>query len=261
VQKCLFLRSYHKIPYVVTTNFYTIITNYLSASYTQYLKPFQRYIAVFIFPSKTNIMKQSMVLLGFGTYKDVDLESLGNFILNCMTGNAHFPTPTPTLAIVLAALQQFSAAILLAKNGDKVKIEDRKAKRKLFAQQLRKLGTYVNLISDGDRAMQKTSGFPLNTVEAAPTDELTPVTGVRAIPGKNSGEVLVRYNKVPAAVSYEIDFAESPVQNDTWKMERETLIKHLLKGLTRGKEYCIRVRAVGKGGETIVSETITIMVV
>lgn len=67
--------------------------------------------------------------LGFGKYSDSNLLVAGQAILVAMTGNTHFPTPSPTLATVTTAINDYSAALSAAKEGGKTNVATKNAKK------------------------------------------------------------------------------------------------------------------------------------
>ncbi len=192
--------------------------------------------------------------------RDADLVNKSLGIHAGMSNNPAFVNPPVLMPALVLATQQYSDALVGAESRDKVKVSQKNKLRKDLADLLTPLLAFVNVKANGDKTTLLSSGFTL-CKEKGNTYELGDFGVVTLAYGKNSGEVLVRYPKVPGAVSYLIDFAETPVENDNWKSEPDTYLKHLLTGLRRGKEYAIRVRAVGRGGEQTYSAVITILVV
>ena len=196
----------------------------------------------------------------FRNMRDAELVNKALSVHSGMASNTVFVNPPVLMPALALTTQQYSDALVNAESRDKVKVSLKNKLRKALVDQLAQLLAFVNVKSNGDKPTLLSSGFTLCR-ETGTTYELDDFGEVTVSYGKNSGEVLVRYGKVAGAVSYLVDFTESPVQDDHWKSEPETYLKHLLGGLIRGKEYAIRVRAVGRGGETTTSKPTTILVV
>ena len=61
-------------------------------------------------------------------------------IVEAMTGNANFPTPTPDLAVLAAANVELKDAVSAANFGDKRAIQERDNKQAIVADLMRQLG-------------------------------------------------------------------------------------------------------------------------
>ena len=81
-------------------------------------------------------------------------------IVTALTTNPDYPTPTPTLATVITALNDFTVAIANAANGGKEETAIKNAKRAELTSLLRQLASYVGVTCGGDMAKLLSSGFP-----------------------------------------------------------------------------------------------------
>src|SRR5437016_5760123 len=89
-----------------------------------------------------------------------------------MTGNANFPTPSPTLAAVKTATDACEVAYNDAIHGDKVLKELFKERRKDMLALINQLADYVSNIAVGDKEIILSSGFSVVKVS-----EPTPLVG------------------------------------------------------------------------------------
>lgn len=107
-------------------------------------------------------MATQKVIIGFSRYKDAALNQKANHILGCMTGNAHFPTPTPKLADVETANANYGNALAKAVDGTKQDTVLKNQARAALETVLAQLGLYVQLNSNNDPAIMLSSGFDIS---------------------------------------------------------------------------------------------------
>ena len=95
-------------------------------------------------------------------YSDSELEVKVNSIIDKMTDNAHFPTPSPTLEALTNAANAFESALEKAKGGS---IEDTEIKnncRTELTALLKEMVYYIQITSKGDKVIILSSGFDVN---------------------------------------------------------------------------------------------------
>ena len=178
-------------------------------------------------------------------------------ILAAMTNNPHFPTPTPTLAVVLAALtalQQAEASAQARTKGTVVARNDKKAALVTLMQQLR---AYVQATADADAengaAIIGSSGFPARKVAAHKPRVFTVKQG--AI----SGSVDVLAATAARRASY--DWQYSVDGGKTWVDAGPTLqAKKTITALPVGTSVQFRYRGVTKGGALDWSQALALLV-
>ena len=98
-------------------------------------------------------MKSPRITTSFTALSDGNLEKKALAIIDAMTDNANFPTPTPALSDVSAALTDYSNALSLAQNRDKLQVAIKNIKRKTLMNLLKELATYVNFIANGNKSV------------------------------------------------------------------------------------------------------------
>src|SRR5438874_8135206 len=92
---------------------------------------------------------------------DAQLDQDTETIIASMTGNANFPTPSPTLTVITTALSAFTVALADAADGGVEKTAIKNAKRAELVSLLRQLSSYVFATADGDMTKLLSSGFPV----------------------------------------------------------------------------------------------------
>lgn len=202
----------------------------------------------------------ALVRLKNGVEKQSDSRLLeySNHVLTQMTGNPHFPTPSPELADVAAAITNFSNAVNQAANGDRMAVAIKNDRRNELVDLLHLLGYYVVFAAHGDRTIALSSGFPLTKEPQGQV--LTQPQNFKVVSTTQTGELVSSVNRVPGSRAYlhqyTTDAAQSP---GSWKTISCTTSKCHIKGLTPGTTYYLRVGAVGSRDQVMYSEILTKM--
>lgn len=167
-----------------------------------------------------------------------------------MTGNASFPTPSPALTALDAAITA------LATGNSELNVLRQQAKEKTvevdtldasLSQVLRDLAAYVQNASGGDESKILSAGMSVR--EAAAPVTMTPVTGLESSPGDDSGEIDLSWNPVRSASSYEVQSSPDPITPTSWGHAGISTKSSLtLTGQPSGARCWWRVRAVGANG-------------
>ncbi len=178
-------------------------------------------------------------------------------ILAAMTSNPHFPTPTPALTAVaaaLTALQQAEVAAQARTKGAVVVRNDNKGALVTLLQQLR---AYVQAIADADvensAAIIQSSGFPLRKMPV----HKPRVAAVK--PGAMSGSVEVVAPTAARRAAYEWQYSLDG--GKTWVEASPSLqAKQTVVGLPVGTSVQFRYRAVVKTGPLDWSQPLALLV-
>ena len=182
-------------------------------------------------------------------------------ILEWMTDNTNYPTPTPTLAVVTTAFGAYKVATAVAAQGGKENTAIRNARRAELVSLLRQLASYVSATADGDMEKLISSGFPVQKptrtrigplpAPYAPTPTQGPVTGaMRAV-----------IRPVYGAFTYNWRVALASAPTVYVKTVQTTGGRMLFQGLTPGQLYLVQVNAVGAAGTSDWSDASSLMVV
>lgn len=130
-------------------------------------------------------------------------------VVTLMTGNAHYPTPTPPLAEVSIAIDTLETAVHDALDGGKIAIAARNAAGAGLLSLLRQLASYVQTTCKGDLVILLSSGFqPVKT--RTPAGVLPPPANLRLVPTGTSGQLALRLDRVPNNAGYSVQTADNP---------------------------------------------------
>lgn len=178
-------------------------------------------------------------------------------IVTSLTGNPAFPEPwpasVPSLAQIGTDLTTYQSAVSAAAAGDRNRIADRRAARRVLQGDLALLAPYLQAVAQADPGVLGTSGFPprRNAPRAVVFGPPPAPDNFVVVRGPLSGTLLASCSRMAAAGSYEaqVTLADPTVENNwtnagTFKNSR----RMTLQGLTPGKVCSVRLRAIGTGG-------------
>lgn len=176
-----------------------------------------------------------------------------------MLNNPNYPTPIPTLAVLLAAIGVFESAALDAVGGGTAETTAKNAARAALVSYLRGLSYYVQLTCDGNQAVLVSSGFSA-TKDPVPAGVLPAPGNVRVSHTQISGEFALSCDKVVNAASYQVQSSTSP--DGPWEDEGGfSSTRMLLDGFTPGTVYWFCVYAIGAAGDGAMSSPICLMAI
>ena len=200
------------------------------------------------------------VLIDFAKYTDGDFESKARTIITNMTGNAAFPTPSPTLLVVTGATDDYSEALAAASTGNRSDVADKNEKRQALTVLLRSLASYINFTAAGDRAVLLTTGF--NVSKEKEPIIITKPWNLQVTNGMNAGDLHVSVRAVKGARSYVHEYTnDTGLAAGNWESTTSSQSKITFSGLEAGKTYHCRVAAVGTKGQLVYSDTLSRIVI
>ena len=173
-------------------------------------------------------------------------------IISKMTGNASFPTPTPSMADLTAATKDLAEAARIASGGDRQAILIRKDKERVVANMLRTLGAYVTVEGNGDGSVLDSSGFELQRLPE-PQPPIGRPTGLVTERGAHAGAITVGWKSVKGAMSYvlQVSTVGKPLVEDDWTPALlTTKVKVGFPNMEIGKYFYYRVKAIGRNSES-----------
>jgi hypothetical protein len=195
---------------------------------------------------------------GFSQLREDELDNKADFIIASLTGNAAFPTTTPTLVAVQTSLTAYEDALAIDGSGRVAAIE---ATRADLENKLGQLAGNLELTPGVTDAQLATTGFEMRKPRTTTDAPVAAPQNVRLKPTGMQGEVQMLCDPVDRARSYQVQKAMDP-QGTTWTdvgtfgSTRGVTIG----GLERGKDIWVRVRAVGGNGPGAWSDPATTMV-
>jgi hypothetical protein len=205
------------------------------------------------------IVKPSISFLS--TDSDPQLVTRTGGILAAMTGNVHYPAPTPPLADVQAALDAFTTALANAAGGGPTLTSLKNDRRAALANQLRLLASYVQVACLGDLTILLSSGFPIQKPQREPIGVLPAPAGLTVTLGARSGELDANAAPVWGAGIYNWRLTTAAAPAVVLQSPQTTGASNTFAGLTPGVVYNIQVNAVGASGPSDWSDPVPQMAI
>ncbi len=186
---------------------------------------------------------------------DRDLVTSTSRILVAMTGNAHYPTPTPPLAPIATARDALLVQVNLA-DANRLGLAQRRQLRPPLEALLRQLAQYVQITAAGDPVVLTGSGFPLQRTRQPAGLPAAPAN-LRLQRGLVSGQLRARCGRVINAVAYQWRVAAVQAPGIWLPADPTSAAIATLPGLTPGTAYSVQVRAIGTRGPGDWSSAVT----
>ena len=178
-------------------------------------------------------------------YKDVEMKSKAEHVLEEMANNPNFPNPTPSLETLKLHADNYLASLIKSQKGSVYDTAVKKVNRKILETTLNELAEYVQLTCKGNEIMILSSGFDVNRKPTL-VGQLDKVSRLRILPGYNTGSVTLNCDVVPHARMYVFEYCLTPVNAESrWVRVLSSKRKVYIEGLERGKEYAFRAAAAG----------------
>lgn len=177
-----------------------------------------------------------------------DLIKITHRILDSLKENTYFPNPTPVLAEIENALEEFVTALSNAGGFDREKVAIKDGKQANLRQMLTELAYYVTQICKGDKAMLLSSGFEING-ETAKRQKAPPKLQVDL---GMAGQVTTSITRVTKARAYVHQCTADPLTpQSVWAGETTLKPTHTFTGLESASRMWFRVIVIDKDGNPI----------
>jgi hypothetical protein len=189
------------------------------------------------------------IALKLGKLSADELITLANDIHEKMTDNATiFATPPVAMADLSSAIDSLSNAQHLTLLGGKAATIVRNERRKELEDMLRILASYVTTIGRGNEETYSLAGMPVKRRGPLRYDFLETPTNLRS-ESVYGDAVILRWNKVANAKSYEVEYTKDPSVDSAWmRTPIVSACRTLIHGLALKEQYWFRVRATGSQG-------------
>lgn len=182
-------------------------------------------------------------------------------IVASLTGNADFPSPNPTLALLATAIDELetanddvNATRQKARAATVVQREKEEVLDRLFAQ----LASYIENVSAGDEEKILNAGLAVRDEGGFSRVEPNAPADLSVTAGDQDGELDAQWDKVDRARSYIIQVSEDPPTPSSWRQaDVATRSQKTITGLTSGTRYWVRVAAVSASGQSAWSDPAT----
>lgn len=197
-------------------------------------------------------MKKPKILTSLTRLSDDDLVQKAELIINCLTNNDFFTEPKPAITEIQIGLDEFCAAIIIAKEGSKTETVNKTNKRKNLLALLKTLALYVQFQGNYNEIALLSSGFSIQkkpqTIGALSKPENFVVTPMYV------GMIKLRLKKIYGAKMYQYEYKEKDATS--WNVVTNSKSVLILSQLKSGIAYNFRVTAIGTAPERIYSNTI-----
>lgn len=194
--------------------------------------------------------------MGFSKLTIADQIDRTYHIVNLMSGNPNFPSPSPTLAVVKTAADDLLLAYNEAKDLGKTKKYIMRQRRAELLVLIRRLAAYVQDVSAGEGTVILSSGFGV-AANPAPQAPVGKVYNLRASSGSFPGSIRALWDVVVGAGAYVIEISAEGPDPDSFHMHQVVLQTRCdITDLEPGCKYWVRVYAVGRKGYGEVSGVI-----
>ena len=204
-------------------------------------------------------MSSKIAISFLNTDTDAELIVASGRIISSMTGNASYPTPTPALADVGTARNDFIAAVN-GLDGSSGAVATRDQKRGVLVSLLRDLALYVQQTCKGDMVVLLSSGHTPQK-QRQPVGQLSAPLNLRLRRPELSGQLKARCDVVAKASTYQWRYATSLTPTSFTQTDPTTAASTTLENLTPGTVYVVQVRAIGSQGPSDWSDPAMLMAV
>jgi hypothetical protein len=188
------------------------------------------------------------ILMTFNYCRAGDLVKTTRRILDSLKDNSQFPNPTPALAAIEKALDEFSTALSNAGGFDREKVAIKDGKQDILRQMLTELAYYVTQISKGDKAVLLGSGFDINANTVRPQKAPPKLRIELGMPG----QVTTRVGRITQARAYVHQYTADPLTpQSVWISETTLKPVHTFAGLESASRVWLRVIVIDKNGQQL----------
>ena len=213
----------------------------------------------FLFPNskKKTMNKVQKILVDFSRFTSSDLVTKAQTVIDSLTGNPDVPTPTPTVAVLQAGVDDLMAAITAAEQGGKQQRELRDQAEEALIALLKQEAAYVSMIANGNVATMIGAGFDVSKIPS-PIGPL-PKPKKFQVSSPRKGWLQLSLESIRGAKNYYFQYKKA---GDTeWTIVPSTTAKLTVMGLESAKEYIARVMPVGASKDRSYSDEISAVVI
>lgn len=178
-------------------------------------------------------------------------------IVDSMTGNPNFPTPSPTLEAVITANTELSTAYSNALGGGLELKAIQRSKDAELKVLLRSLIDYVNGVAQGDEDIVLSSGFEISKIPQ-PIGKMPQVTNLYGRGGDGDGTATLKWLGIYGAKTYTVEMSEDGVVF-TPRLSTTRSRNVVIDELEIGRFYFFRVAAIGAAGQGAFSNTYKVL--
>lgn len=200
------------------------------------------------------------IKIGFTQFADAVILLIARTVLQNLTGNIYYATPTPTLANFLTCINDYDAALTAAKDRGRNSVAAKNARRKDLVNMMVQLAAYC-MATDASLEALISTGFELTkTRTPLPPVEAPVITKMEN--GINSGDLVIAIGDVKGKRAFLIEYTQDPLTADSvWEFQNSSVCKNTISGMEAGKKYWIRITVIGKAQQTATCEPVLTKVI
>lgn len=203
-----------------------------------------------------NPRQMKKVSISFEKYADANFQKKAELVYNSLTGNVAFESLASAVVAMKAALDAYSAALQASGTRERNAVAIKNQCRQQLSTLLSQLGLSVMVVAAGNEALLVSSGFTLN--KTPEPRYISNPGNVVLSQGISTGEMLCMVGAVPGAGSYVHQLAlEYPTEQTVWSSKASSARKFLFTNLIPGKQYWVRVAAIGTRNQVAYSTVAT----
>ncbi len=177
-------------------------------------------------------------------YSDASLKVKASTVASALDGNEYFPTLKDNVATLRVKITTFDDFLSKMESGNKQWTAQKNVARADLTDTMTDTGRLVQNISKGDEVILLSSGFDLYR-KPVYVEILDQVYNVTVKPGKIQGTLVVEWDIVDHAHSYEVRYARLPITESTvYTIVTTTRHSITLEELVQGQQYVIQVAGV-----------------
>ena len=195
------------------------------------------------------------------TDSDSELLASTENIISSMSGNAVYPSPSPTIPAIATAKTEFGAALAAASKGGTDLTAIKNAKRGVLGVMLRELAAYVSVACRGNMVDLISSGFPIQKPVRTPVGILPTPDAPTLTRGELTGSLDASTPPIANASTYNWRVALPGNPPDIKVRVQSTAASTTFLNLIPGQIYIVDVNAVGAAGQGNYSDSSQLMVV
>jgi hypothetical protein len=190
-------------------------------------------------------MEIPKINLNFKGYTDANFDNKGSYIVLCLETEPEFKNVVPAIAVLQAARDRYTAALLAAAGLGRNNGAEKSESRLDFEQLLYQAGLYVMNVANGNRVLLTKSGFELRKEK-----EISYIVNpglVTLTNGITTGELISSVVRGANVISFKHEITdELPTDDTVWKSYSVSTSKFTFTNLQPGKQYWVRVAAIGR---------------
>ena len=189
--------------------------------------------------------------MGFDKMTDTEFDAKTEEIVDAMSTNSNFTTPTPALAVVTTARVAFRDAIIAAGDGSRLAHLQKRNARKALHSLMKELAGYVQSVTLGDAEKIKSGAWGY-TVKSSPLPVPGTPTGLAPRLTNFKGRVPLKWKGKARSFNVWMSTGNNPFK---WELVTTTTkTRYNVDNLTTGTQYWFTVSAVGAAGESTKSD-------